>query len=152
MKNSFNIAIDKYILRSTDDYHVIAEIVLAKDYSPILQWYREESGFTFKFLAKTKFADNQEELKTFMNLFRILIDIINSFMLEDDLSMRFDSETLKDFPILRGLLKQSGLMPLEEEEKDNEDVDTSDPLDYDEQNDDYWYDWDDDTYFFGRED
>lgn len=151
MKNSFKISIDKYILRSTDDYFVMAEIVLAEDETPILQWYREEFGFTFKFVAKEPFALTEEEDKTFFNLFKILVDIIQAFMLEEGTSMKFSKELMDDLPMLAQMMKDAGIDPLEEILE--EEVDLKDPLDYNEDEDDYRYDdLDDDTYFYGRED
>lgn len=150
MKNSFNLTIDKYILRSTDDYFVVAEIITLDQNLPIVQLYREEMGFSIKFLAKDKFLHNDEDKIVFANLFRILVDIINSFMLEDGVSMKFTKESIKDNPNLGYFLQMAGIFPFEE--NSDEGVDFQDPLSYNEDKDEYHYDdLDDDTYFFGRE-
>lgn len=138
MTNSFNINIDKYTLRSTDDYFVLAEIIRNDNDTPILQWYREEAGFTFKFLAKEPFADTEEEDRIFVNLFKILIEIIQSFMLEEGTSMKFPNELFHELPILAELLQEVGLNPLVENPE--EEVDFQDPLSYNEDSDEYFYD------------
>ena len=138
MKNSFSINVDKYLLRSTDDYHIIAEIVLSEDETPILQWYREEYGFTFKFLSKKPFAKSESEIRNFINLFRILIDIISLFMLEEGTSMKFSRELVEDFPMLTEMMQEAGLEPLEE--NFNKEVDSKEPLEYNDEEDEYWMD------------
>ena len=142
MKNSFNITIDKYTLRSTDDYFVMAEIVRNDDNTPILQWYREEENFSFKFVAQKPFACTEEEDNTFVSLFKILVDIINYFMLDEGSSMKFSNELFWDMPILAELLQNAGLRPLAE--NDDEELDFKDPLEYNEEDDEYRYDDDDD--------
>jgi len=143
MTNSFNITIDKYTLRSTDDYFVLAEIIRNDNDTTILQWYREEEGFTFKFLTDEPFAETEEEDRIFVNLFKILIDIINDFMLDEGLSMQFTNELFDEMPILASLLHQIGLQPLDEnpeEENPEEGIDFKEPLDYNEDRDEYFYD------------
>jgi len=150
MTNSFNITIDKYTLRSTDDYFVLAEIIRNDNDTPILQWYREELGFTFKFLAKEPFADSEEEDRIFVSLFKILVEIINSFMLEEGHSMKFTNELLREMPILAELLQEAGIKPLVE--NDEEEVDFKDPLDYNSERDEYFYDDRDEDQGYGHED
>lgn len=113
--NSFNITIDNFKLRSTENYYVVAEIIRNDTNEVILQWYREENGFTFQFLTDKPFAEDKEEVKTFFKVFSLLVKIINLFIIEDGQVMRFSSEYLESFPILQNLLKASGIQPLEED-------------------------------------
>ena len=150
MKNSFNITIDKYTLRSTDDYFVVAEIILHNEETPIVRLYREEQGFSIKFVAKEQFYHNTEEQQIFANLFRILVDIINSYMLEEGISMKFNKESTRDAPVLSHFLQMSGIMPLEENY--DEELDFEDPLSYNEDEDDYRYDDRDENDDYGYDD
>lgn len=136
MKNSFNITVGKFTLRSTDDYHVIAEII--REQEPVLQWYREEEGFTFQMFKMEIYANDEEEVKIFIKLFAILVEVVNSFMLEEGHSMRFSSDFLKGYPLLQAMCRVSGIEAVEDEEDfENldflqEDLDKMDGEEYDD--------------------
>ncbi len=142
MTNSFNIVIDEYTARSTDDYHIMAEIVRNSDGVVILQWYREEVGFSFKFLENIP-LDKPEEIKTIVKLFYILVKIVDFFMLDDSTGMKVIlGKDMQNFPMLRKMLTFSGVKFEGHFENENYDgpLDDGDKRELDNLNDSGYYD------------
>ena len=157
MKNSFNINIDNHILRSTDDYHIMAEVVRVDDgaETQIFAWYREESGFSFRFSVEDPWGGNPQNAVVFAKLFHILVKIIDYFMLEENEHMALGAimgslpESVKKILDLSGLSGQES--PEEDlfyfaEEEFGEHLDKDDRSDYNDDHDDYFHDDRDDGY------
>ena len=83
------------------------------------------------------YANDKEEVKIFIKLFAILVEVVNSFMLEEGHSMRFSSDFLKGYPLLQAMCRVSGIEAVEDEEDfENldflqEDLDKMDGEEYD---------------------
>lgn len=145
MKNSFKIEMDNHVLRSTDDYHIMAEIVRVDNgvETKIFEWYREESGFSFKFSVEDPWGGNPENAVLFAKLFHILVRIVDYFMLGHNEQMRL-GQVLGSMPeSVKKIIESSGLRQpkrpddifLFAEEEFGEELDKDDDEDY---NDEDW--------------